>query len=77
MRVQRTQGGQGRPYTDGSAMKLRVTEVVTGEFTCVDDDTYDGAPDSEGVSAIVGLGKTEEEALENWTEQYVSELLVS
>ena len=53
-------------------MKIVVTKRVYG-FCCTDDDTYDGAPDTEGESSLVGIGDTEYEAFMDWAEQYATE----
>ena len=53
-------------------MKLRAS-YNGGYWTCVDDDTYDGAPDS-GLRSLrahlIGLGRTEQEAIANWHAEY-------
>lgn len=40
------------------------------DWSCVEDN-YDGAPDA-GIQ-IIGIGKTEQEAIDNWLEQYNEE----
>lgn len=37
------------------------------DWSAVDDDTYDGAPDSR--SAVIGWGRTEEEAIADLLDQ--------
>lgn len=39
-------------------------------WTCVDWNTYDGAPDSEGCSTFIGRGRTEHEARIDLLEQF-------
>lgn len=36
------------------------------DWTCVDDDTYDGAPDAGARAHITGYGATETEAIADW-----------
>jgi hypothetical protein len=36
------------------------------EWSCLDDDTYDGAPDSGYVARIVGYGRTARRAILDW-----------
>ena len=54
-------------------MKIVITDGGWGDFHCVDDDTYDGAPDTEGESSIVGIGRIPYEAFMDWAEQYATE----
>ena len=50
-------------------MKLQAS-CNGGYWTCVDDDTYDGAPDSGLHAHLIGLGRTEQEAIANWHAEY-------
>ena len=50
-------------------MNLR-TSYNGGYWTCVDDDTYDGAPDSGLRAHLIGLGRTEQEATASWYAEY-------
>ena len=50
-------------------MKLQAS-YNGGYWTCVDDDTYDGAPDSGLRAHLIGLGRTEQEAIANWHAAY-------
>jgi len=43
-------------------MRISTEEQVPGYWIAVDDDTYDGAPDSH---SIVGHGSTEQEAIDD------------
>ena len=46
-------------------MKLR-TSNTSGEWTCVDDETYSGPGD------LIGTGKTEQAAKDDFFEQWIS-----
>jgi hypothetical protein len=48
-------------------MKLTLEQDYMGEWFCVDDDTYDGAPDA---GSLVGRGKTAAEAIHDYREQH-------
>ncbi len=51
-------------------MKLRIEELPLGfGFRCLDDDTYDGAPDAG--PQMVGEGETAEEARQDFWEQWI------
>lgn len=39
-------------------------------WNCIDDDTYDGAPDAGFLAHIQGWGDTPEAALHDWQDQY-------
>ena len=43
-------------------MNIQATRIYHGEWIAVDDDTYDGAPDSK---SICGTGSTEQEAIDD------------
>lgn len=51
-------------------MNIRVTPVWPTLFRAIDEDTYDGAPDSK--CNHVGLGLTEEAAIANLEEQILT-----
>ncbi len=40
-------------------------------YDCVDEDMYDGAPDTVGEAACIGIGKTHAEAFEDFAEQWL------
>ncbi len=51
-------------------MKLRIEELPLGfGFRCLDDDTYDGAPDAG--PQTVGEGMTAEEARQDFWDQWL------
>ena len=39
------------------------------DWACIDESTYDGAPDSGHASRIIGHGPTEADAVQDWVEQ--------
>ena len=45
-------------------MKVRTEMHYVGEWTAIDEDTYDGAPDA-GHAGMIGWGATEQEAIED------------
>lgn len=45
-------------------MRVRIGDKVAGHVTAIDEDTYDGAPDS-ATRNQVGVGRTEQEAVED------------
>ncbi len=47
-------------------MDIRTTRIYAGEWIAVDDDTYDGAPDSK---SPCGVGGTEQEAINDLMEK--------
>lgn len=47
-------------------MNIRATRIYHGEWMAVDDDTYDGAPDSK---SPCGVGSTEQEAIDDLKEK--------
>jgi hypothetical protein len=50
---------------------MKVTTSFNGlGWTCVDADTYDGAPDAGKPSNIIGTGHTEAEARADWQDQF-------
>lgn len=53
-------------------MKIVTRDAGFGDFHCVDDDTYDGAPDTEGEASIVGIGRSRYDAFMDWAEQYAT-----
>ena len=48
-------------------MKLSTRGWAVGWF-CLDDDTYDAAPDAGEVAHLIGYGATEAEAIGDWKE---------
>lgn len=55
---------------EGREMKLRITAHEFGpQFSCIDDNEYDGAPDAG--PQLVGQGDTEEAARKNFMEQWI------
>lgn len=53
-------------------MNIIVRDGNWREYLCVDDDTYDGAPDTEGESSLIGSGDSKYKAFMDWAEQYAS-----
>ena len=53
-------------------MNIMIGKPVPGYYYCVDDDTYDGAPDTEGESSLIGSGDSKYNAFMDWAEQYAS-----
>lgn len=47
-------------------MNICATRIYHGEWMAVDDDTYDGAPDSK---SPCGVGSTEQEAIDDLREK--------
>ena len=47
-------------------MKIITDRLVDGSYVAYDEDTYDGAPDSDN---ILGFGDTEKEAIEDFKEE--------
>ena len=53
---------------------MKIVFYPTGfGYDCVDEDTYDGAPDTTGESACLGVGKTHKEAFKDFAEQWLEE----
>lgn len=44
-------------------MKVRAVYCGCRAWYAIDDDTYDGAPDTRGLASLIGLGSTREEAI--------------
>lgn len=50
-------------------MNIVATQVGHKMWYAVDDDTYDGAPDSSPRARMIGMGDTAEQAIERLKEQ--------
>ena len=55
-------------------MKLRTTfesyRPAKLAWACIDDDTYDGAPDADALAHIIGYGDTKAAAIRDWHDQF-------
>ena len=52
-------------------MKIKTSQPYPGYYVAIDDDTYDGAPDS---NCRVGNGRTPEEAIDDLVGSIVDDL---
>ena len=50
-------------------MKIRTQQLYPGQWTAYDEDTWDGAPDA-GSFRTIGLGNSEETAIEDLLQQF-------
>src|SRR5215472_10441850 len=51
-------------------MKIRTNHVGVGCWTAVDDETYDGAPDTAAPCSFIGTGLTRQEAVNDLREKW-------
>lgn len=49
--------------------ELRIIHFGTRTWTCTCPECYDGTPDSDAVSRVLGHGDTREEAIQDWHER--------
>ncbi len=55
-------------------MNLEFAQLPNGEWQCLDNDTFDGAPDAATINRLVGIGRTKSEAATDWFDSYMDEM---
>jgi hypothetical protein len=54
-------------------VNLEFKQLADGEWQCLDNDTFDGAPDAARINRLVGIGRTKSEAATDWFDSYMDE----